>query len=77
MNSYCTLIFTLLFTLNLSAQKAEEMKTIILSLTTGISLGVIFAFLKLPIPAPNTISGLFGIIGIFVGYMVMNHFYNS
>ena len=53
------------------------MKTIILSLTTGISLGVVFAFLKLPIPAPNTISGLFGIIGIFVGYMVMNHFYNS
>ena len=53
------------------------MKTIILSLSTGISLGAIFAFLRLPIPAPNTISGLFGIIGIFVGYMVMNHFYNS
>ena len=31
MNFYCSLIFTLLFTLNLSAQKAEEMKTIILS----------------------------------------------
>ena len=53
------------------------MKTIILSLSTGISLGAIFAFLKLPIPAPNTISGLFGIIGIFVGYMLINHFYNS
>ena len=31
MNFYCSLIFILLFTLNLSAQKAEEMKTIILS----------------------------------------------
>ena len=31
MNSYCTLIFTLLLTLNLSAQKVDEIKTIILS----------------------------------------------
>lgn len=31
MNSYCTLIFTLLLTLNLTAQKVDEIKTIILS----------------------------------------------
>ena len=31
MNSYFTLIFTLLLTLNLTAQKVDEIKTIILS----------------------------------------------
>ena len=51
------------------------MKQSILSLITGLSFGVVFALLKLPIPAPNTFSGLLGIIGLFVGYMLIQRFF--
>lgn len=46
------------------------MKEIILSTATGIAVGLIFAKLKLPVPAPQTIPGLMGIVGIFLGYML-------
>ena len=50
------------------------MKYPILSFISGLSFGGIFAFFKLPIPAPNTFSGLLGIIGLFVGYMLVQRF---
>jgi XapX domain-containing protein len=51
------------------------MKQSILSLITGLSFGGIFALLKLPIPAPNTFSGLLGIVGLFLGYMLTQRFF--
>tara|TARA_B100000579_G_C22556772_1_gene722394 strand:- start:546 stop:707 length:162 start_codon:yes stop_codon:yes gene_type:complete len=53
------------------------MKYSILSFISGLSFGGVFAFLKLPIPAPNTFSGLLGIIGLFVGYMIVQKFIGS
>jgi len=44
------------------------MKEILLSLLTGFITGFIFSFLKLPIPAPQSLAGVMGIIGIFLGY---------
>tara|TARA_B100000676_G_C17782237_1_gene682540 strand:+ start:332 stop:493 length:162 start_codon:yes stop_codon:yes gene_type:complete len=52
------------------------MKHIFLSFTTGLMFGAIFAFLKLPIPAPNTLAGVLGIVGIFMGYMAVQHFFD-
>jgi len=43
----------------------------ILSLLTGFVCGVVFSFFKLPIPAPGAFNGILGIIGIWVGYMVI------
>jgi len=40
----------------------------LLSLGTGIAVGIIFSLFKLPIPAPNALAGVLGIIGIFIGY---------
>jgi XapX domain-containing protein len=40
----------------------------ILPLITGAITGFIFALFKLPIPAPNVIEGIIGILGIFLGY---------
>ena len=37
-------------------------------LICGIIVGVLFRVLKLPIPAPEQIEGIFGIFGIFIGY---------
>jgi XapX domain-containing protein len=47
------------------------MKEMILSLMTGIACGAVFAFFKLPIPAPTIIPGLLGILGIFLGYRLI------
>ena len=46
------------------------MREIILAVFTGFLVGMIFAKLKLPIPAPPTLAGVLGIVGLFLGYLV-------
>lgn len=46
------------------------MREVLLALLTGFLLGIIFCRLKLPVPAPPTLAGVMGIIGIFLGYIV-------
>ncbi|MBM7853762.1 XapX domain-containing protein [Desulfohalotomaculum tongense] len=48
----------------------QNFKEIVLALVTGLFLGLIFARLKLPIPAPPTLAGVMGIVGIFLGYLL-------
>lgn len=43
-------------------------------LLVGIICGVIFALFKLPIPAPPSLVGILGIIGIYLGYQIVNYF---
>ncbi len=45
-------------------------KELLLSTSTGVVVGFIFALFKLPIPAPPAIQGILGIIGIFLGYQL-------
>lgn len=47
------------------------MKDMILSFVTGGLCGVVFAILKLPVPAPPVFSGILGIVGLWAGYMVI------
>lgn len=42
------------------------MKEIITSLLTGGFVGVLFTLLKLPIPAPPVLSGIMGIVGVYL-----------
>ncbi len=46
------------------------MKEVILSLGTGLIVGIVFAVIKLPVPAPATVAGVAGIVGLFLGYML-------
>lgn len=46
------------------------MKDIAACLLTGLICGAVFGLLKLPIPAPPTLAGIAGIIGIFVGFLL-------
>lgn len=41
-------------------------------LLTGAVVGIAFAALKLPIPAPPTITGILGIVGIWLGYIFIS-----
>jgi len=40
------------------------------ALVTGAVVGFAFAKLKLPVPAPPTLAGVLGIIGITFGYVL-------
>ena len=43
------------------------------SLFTGVVCGMVFSFLNLPIPAPAVLAGIVGIIGIFLGYLLVTY----
>lgn len=44
----------------------------LLALFTGSLVGAIFAFFKLPIPAPPALPGVAGIVGIYLGFKLIN-----
>ncbi|RQG90277.1 DUF1427 family protein [Natrarchaeobius halalkaliphilus] len=46
----------------------------VLALLTGLLTGALFRFLNIPIPAPPELPGLMGIVGIYVGYRLIDHF---
>lgn len=39
----------------------------------GAAVGVLFGFLKLPVPAPTALAGVVGIFGIFAGYFIAGY----
>jgi XapX domain-containing protein len=47
-----------------------NLKEWVLALVTGGVVGFLFAKLKLPIPAPPSLTGILGIVGIFLGYLL-------
>lgn len=49
------------------------MKITIIALITGIVTGGIFSALKLPLPAPPTMAGIAGIVGIFLGSKIIEY----
>ncbi len=51
-------------------KEVTGMQEVILSLFTGIVVGLVFAIIRLPIPAPPALAGVMGIIGIFLGYKI-------
>lgn len=41
------------------------------ALLTGLLTGAFFRFLQIPIPAPPNAAGVMGIIGIYLGYKLV------
>lgn len=46
------------------------MREVVLSIVTGFLVGMVFARFRLPVPAPPTLAGVMGIVGLFLGYVV-------
>jgi len=44
--------------------------TELFSLLTGFVCGLVFALLRLPIPAPEVLAGLIAILGIYLGFKI-------
>jgi XapX domain-containing protein len=42
-----------------------------LALVTGLVAGALFAYLQIPIPAPPNLAGIMGIVGIYLGYKLV------
>ena len=57
--------------------KMSDLLEIVRSFVAGATLGAIFVALRLPIPAPPNLAGVVGIIGVFVGFVVMSHFFGK
>lgn len=51
------------------------MKIEIISLVTGTFVGILFALIKLPVPAPLTLAGVLGVVGIWTGYAIVKRFF--
>ncbi len=45
----------------------------VLALLTGVAAGALFRFLNVPIPAPPELPGIMGIVGIYLGYRLIDH----
>lgn len=45
----------------------------LLALLTGLVTGAVFGFLQVPIPAPPEIPGILGIVGIYLGYKLIEY----
>ena len=41
----------------------------------GLTVGAIFAFVGFKPPSPDTLAGIAGIIGIFIGWAAIGHFF--
>ncbi|AGM11942.1 hypothetical protein DNAM5_83 [Haloarcula californiae tailed virus 1] len=49
-------------------------KIVLLSLVTGMFVGALFAYVDLPVPAPPNLAGVMGIVGIYVGFKLIEVF---
>ncbi len=43
------------------------MKEIVMALIAGVLVGMLFKFLKLPLPAPPVFSAVVGVFGVYFG----------
>lgn len=46
----------------------------LLALLTGFLAGAAFALVGVPIPAPPTVAGVLGIVGIYFGFKTVEYF---
>ncbi|MDT3436945.1 MULTISPECIES: XapX domain-containing protein [unclassified Haloarcula] len=51
-----------------------NLSLVIIATMTGVATGVVFGLLDVPIPAPPNLAGVMGILGILVGYRLIEYF---
>ncbi|WP_255298504.1 XapX domain-containing protein [Brevibacillus dissolubilis] len=50
---------------------------VIKSFVVGLIVGGIVTFLKLPIPAPPALAGVMGIVGVYLGFVLVSSFWKG
>lgn len=46
------------------------MKEVLLALLAGLIVGILFKFMKLPLPAPPVFSAVVGVFGVYFGGVI-------
>lgn len=46
------------------------MREVLFAGLTGAAAGFLFYALRLPVPAPPTLAGVAGVLGLFLGYLL-------
>ena len=54
----------------------QEILSAIKSLVLGFVVGSVFALFKFKPPSPETLSGILGIVGIFLGWWIITQILN-
>lgn len=49
------------------------MKEVFLALLAGMMVGILFKFVKLPLPAPPVFSAVMGVVGVWFGGVVAEY----
>jgi XapX domain-containing protein len=44
-----------------------NMHELVMAISAGFLVGIVFTFLKLPLPAPPVLPGIVGILGVYLG----------
>ena len=44
------------------------------ALAVGFIVGAVFSLMKLPLPAPPVLAGLLGVVGIYLGMVIVRFF---
>ncbi|WP_225031192.1 XapX domain-containing protein [Paraburkholderia sp. XV] len=44
----------------------------LLALSAGFAVGILFSWLRLPLPAPPTLTGILGAFGVFLGSVLFH-----
>lgn len=47
---------------------------VLYSFGCGFVLGAFFALLGLPVPAPGTLAGAAGVVGVTTAFLIVSHF---
>ncbi|MFP5110778.1 DUF1427 family protein [Bacillaceae bacterium C204] len=47
------------------------MRDVIMALIAGLIVGMLFKFLKLPLPAPPVFSAVVGVFGVYFGGVIL------
>jgi XapX domain-containing protein len=48
------------------------MRDVIMALAAGLVVGMLFKFLKLPLPAPPVFSAVVGVFGVYFGGVLLD-----
>jgi XapX domain-containing protein len=54
-------------------KEGYSVKEVILATFAGILVGILFKFLKLPLPAPPVLPGVMGIVGVYLGGVIIDY----
>ncbi|CAG9609804.1 XapX domain-containing protein [Pseudoneobacillus rhizosphaerae] len=49
------------------------MKEVLLATVAGMLVGILFKFLKLPLPAPPVFSAVMGVVGVWFGGKIVEY----